>query len=74
MLEESEEEDSVNLSVSMRDGEKGLHVRKGSGQGGESTRRRVMIDGSQIGDESFYIEEIIEESEEESDEDDHLPM
>lgn len=31
-----------------------------------SHRRRVMIDGDDIGDESFYIEEIIEESEEES--------
>lgn len=26
-----------------------------------------MIDGDDVGDESFYIEEIIEESEEESD-------
>ena len=32
-----------------------------------------MIDGEGLGEESFYIEEIIEESEEESDDFDHTP-
>ena len=78
VLEESEEEEnSVQLSIS-RDGE-GLMgdrsfkvinkgIREENKDGMPSTqRRRVMIDGDDIGDESFYIEEIIEESEEESD-------
>ena len=78
VLEESEEEEgSINLSVSRRDGEKHLKVlNKGERMDGAdnlSTRRRVQIDGDNLGDESFYIEEIIEESEEESDEmDTHL--
>ena len=40
----------------------------------KSSRRRVpvQIDGDDQGDESFYIEEIIEESEEESDEMDNF--
>ena len=66
MLEESEEEEnSVNLSVSRGgpDGEKNLRVKnklKGEdgGEMGSSTRRRVLIDGEPMGDESFYIEEI----------------
>ena len=38
-----------------------------------SSRRRVLIEGDgNLGDESFYIEEIIEESEEESDEMDNF--
>ena len=78
VLEESEEEEgSINLSVSRREGEKHLKVlNKGERMEGAdnlSTRRRVQIDGDNMGDESFYIEEIIEESEEESDEmDTHL--
>ena len=78
VLEESEEEEgSINLSVSRQEGEKHLKVlNKGErldGADNMSTRRRVQIDGDNLGDESFYIEEIIEESEEESDEmDTHL--
>lgn len=36
-----------------------------------SSRRRVLIEGENL-DESFYIEEIIEESEEESDDMDNF--
>lgn len=80
VLEESEEEEdisgSVNLSVSHIDGQdRNLKVlNKGERQGDQqlSTRRRVLIEGEDMGDESFYIEEIIEESEEESDEMDNF--
>lgn len=78
MLEESEEEEdglSVSMSVLGPGGdERSIKVtNKGQSMGGDqSTRRRVLIDGDQFGDESFYIEEIIEESEEETDEDDIL--
>lgn len=74
VLEESEEEEdgvSVNLSILGPGGdEKNLKVfnRGMPNGGGESMRRRVLIDGETLGDESFYIEEIIEESEEETDE------
>lgn len=78
MLEESEEEeDSVRMSVS-RDGDRSLKiVNKGIREPGvldglsSSQRRRVVVDGEGLGDESFFIEEIIEESEEESDDQDY---
>lgn len=77
-MEESEEEDEDGTSINMSvigpgsDGKSLKVINKGRSMGGgdESTRRRVLIDGDQFGDESFYIEEIIEESEEESDIDD----
>ena len=80
VLEESEEEDdladgSINLSVSLGRDTKNLKVTsKGRTTGTDelSSRRRVLIDGDDMGDESFYIEEIIEESEEESDEMDNF--
>lgn len=81
VLEESEEEEdisgSVNLSVSRTDGQdRNLKVlnkgERGQGEQQLSTRRRVLIEGEDMGDESFYIEEIIEESEEESDEMDNF--
>ena len=86
MLEESEEEEDVlsggqaNISIS-RSGtniEQNLKiVNKGQPaaqmEDGMSSRRRVLIEGDgNLGDESFYIEEIIEESEEESDEMDNF--
>ena len=76
VLEESEEEDdgvSVGDSISrLNAADKSLKVIN-KGQPAVpaeemSSRRRVMIEGDDMGDESFYIEEIIEESEEESDE------
>ena len=86
VLEESEEEEDVlsgglaNISIS-RSGtniEQNLKiVNKGQPaaqmEDGMSSRRRVLIEGDgNLGDESFYIEEIIEESEEESDEMDNF--
>ena len=78
VLEESEEEEdiegSINMSVSRHDGQDQSLKFVNKGQPGEqlSTRRRVLIEGENMGDESFYIEEIIEESEEESDEMDDI--
>ena len=80
VLEESEEEEDgsvANLSVSRGGNEHNLRINsKGQPvpqEEGQSTRRRVLIEGDgNLGDESFYIEEIIEESEEESDEMDNF--
>jgi len=74
VLEESEEEENsvsnLNFSVLKGEKEQNFKVKNNGVRDGEqiSTRRRVMIDGEGMDDESFYIEEIIEESEEESDE------
>ena len=86
MLEESEEENSIDLSVSRKDGDMSLRVIK---RGPHSRRtdesytddegqhhkrmQRVVIEGN--AEESVeYYEEVIEESEEESDamDNDHL--
>lgn len=74
VLEESEEEENsvsnLNFSVLKGEKEQNFKIKNNGVRDGEqiSTRRRVMIDGEGMDDESFYIEEIIEESEEESDE------
>lgn len=72
VLEESEEEEnSVALSISGLDGlERSIRVTNKGASSKEnlSSRRRIQIEGQGFDDESFYIEEIIEESEEESDE------
>ena len=86
MLEESEEEGSIDLSVSRKDGDttlriikRGPHSRRSDesytdDEGHHHTKtQKVIIDGN--AEESVeYYEEVIEESEEESDvlDNDHL--
>ena len=82
VFEESEEESSVNMSAVRSDGElRSLRViKRGEIQNVEHSgglsedlsssarnRKRVMVDIESAIEESFYIEEVIEESEEESD-------
>ena len=82
VFEESEEESSVNMSAVRSDGElRSLRViKRGEIQNFEHSgglsedlsssarkRKRVMVDIESAIEESFYIEEVIEESEEESD-------
>ena len=84
MFEESEEEKSVTLSVDRLpfdgvEGQINLNVvkRDSSDQNIHSedpdksvntTRKRVMVEGENLENESFFIEEIIEESEDETSE------
>ena len=84
VFEESEEEASVTVSVDRQliygeDGTVNLNVRKSTRGEGEdsqvtSNRKRVMIEGDNFDNESFFIEEIIEESEEETDEEEGFSL